>query len=209
MLSFVFVHGTRSSNKIWEKQMRAVQALGFKAVALDLPGHGLKQNEKFSLEKSLKVINESVSELDNVILVGLSLGGYLSLAYAKNNPEKLKGLILTSCATEIKGKPLLAYRNVSEIIAKKINPETSWGTVSDMLTSLHGYEVLKDLKIVKEQTPTFLINGSRDVLRFGERAFLKTGVKQYIIPKAGHDVSIENPIEYNRVLFKIIFENFQ
>ena len=47
------------------------------------------------------------------VLVGLSLGGYASLAYAGRYGERVAGVMLSGCSAEIKGKPVGLFRRVA------------------------------------------------------------------------------------------------
>ncbi len=110
----VFVHGIRTSSAIWRPQAAALRAHGHPVVAVDLPGHGARHDERFTLEGALTTIDDAVRSCDRPpLLVGLSLGGYASLAYAGQHGDLIAGVLLSGCSTEIKGKPLGAYRRVA------------------------------------------------------------------------------------------------
>jgi pimeloyl-ACP methyl ester carboxylesterase len=57
----VLVHGTRTSSVIWRRQVEALERSGHPTVALDLPGHGLRAHERFSLAGALAAIDDAVS----------------------------------------------------------------------------------------------------------------------------------------------------
>ena len=79
----IFVHGTRSSAQVWERQVAALRARGIPALAIDLPGHGSRIGEIFTLEGAIAAIDDAVDSFDSApVLVGHSLGGYATLAYA-------------------------------------------------------------------------------------------------------------------------------
>lgn len=115
----VFVHGMRTSSAIWDRQVAHVRALGHDAVAVDLPAHGVRHGERFTLARSFEVIDEAVAALGPgrpVLLVGLSLGGYTSLAWAARRPADLVGVVAAACTSDPKGKPLALYRDVARIV---------------------------------------------------------------------------------------------
>ncbi|MFC7223636.1 alpha/beta fold hydrolase [Halalkalicoccus sp. GCM10025322] len=91
----VFVHGAMFTGKMWAPQRDALSD-EFRVIAPDLPGHGARSEETFQLEPALDLLDEIVETLadGHAILVGLSLGGYVSTEYASRHPEKVDGLVV-------------------------------------------------------------------------------------------------------------------
>lgn len=202
----VLVHGTRTSSAIWEDQVRALTHGGHATVAIDLPGHGSRSAERFTFEGGLAAIDEAVRSCDSPpLLVGLSLGGYMALAYAGEHEDRLAGVVLAGCSTDLKGKPLRAYRRASHRLVPALGlGGGTWHVVTDMLAALHGYSPLRDLR--RLALPVWLVNGARDPLRFGARRYLgaNPGARQWVVPGAGHDVNSHNPVAFNRILLHVL-----
>jgi len=121
--SVVFVHGMRTSGAIWDAQLEAVHDAGYRATAIDLPGHGVRRRERFTMQGAFDAIDEAAADLAGpasearatpLALVGLSLGGYTSLAYAARAPEQrgglLRGVVAASCSTNTRGLPLRTFQ---------------------------------------------------------------------------------------------------
>ena len=122
----VFVHGVRTSSAIWDNQVAAMALSGHESIAVDLPGHGSRSGEQFTLQGALDAIDQAVATFSvPPLLVGLSLGGYSALAYAARNDGKLAGVVLAGCSTEMRGKPLGAYRSVWVELARRFRPAGS------------------------------------------------------------------------------------
>jgi pimeloyl-ACP methyl ester carboxylesterase len=207
IIPIVFVHGTRTSSAIWAPQVAELAAAGHPTLAVDLPGHGSRTQERFTLAGALATIDEAVaSQPVPPLLVGLSLGGYTSLAYAAAHQHKLAGVVLSGCSTEIAGKPLHLYRRLSTRIAGWFRPHGTWHVVADMLHAMHGYSALADLRRVL--LPVWLVNGRRDPLRLGERSVLAAHpwARLHVIPGAGHDVNSHAPAQYTAVLMSALAE---
>ena len=204
----VFVHGVRTSSAIWEHQMAAMARSGHASVAVDLPGHGARAHERFTLHGALDAIGQAVDGFAvKPLVVGLSLGGYSTLAYAARHEDTVAGLVLAGCSTEIRGKPVGAYRTVAHHVARTVRPTGStWHVVTDMLTAMGGHSSLADLR--RLLVPVWLVNGRRDVLRLEERRYLaaRPGTRLTVVRRAGHDVNSHAPIVFNRILLDVLHE---
>lgn len=204
----MLVHGTRTSSEIWHAQVAALRHGGHPTLAIDLPGHGTRSGERFTLEGALAAIDEAVAACPSPpLLVGLSLGGYVSLAYASRHEDRLAGVVLAGCSTEIKGKPLHLYRRASTHVTRWLGlGQGSWHVVTDMLTALAGYSPLRDLR--RLLLPVWVVNGQRDPLRLDEHRYRRAlpGLRLTVVPRAGHDVNSHAPAAFNRVLLDALHE---
>ncbi|WP_231495963.1 alpha/beta fold hydrolase [Cellulomonas sp. HZM] len=202
------MHGTRTSSAIWGRQVDALHRRGHETRAIDLPGHGERSGERFSMAGADAAIGDAVASCSTPpLLVGLSLGGYASLAYARTHPGALAGVLLAGCSTEIKGKPLSTYRRASSYVVGRLGlGRGSWHVVEDMLRALDGYSPLTDLPGL--DVPVWLVNGARDPLRLDERRYLEArpGTRLTVVPRAGHDVNSHAPVAFNRVLLDALHE---
>ena len=204
----MLVHGTRTSSSIWDPQVAALEARGHTTAAVDLPGHGARRGERFTLEGALEAIDEAVAAcLAPPLLVGLSLGGYTSLAYAGRNEHRLAGVVLAGCSTELRGKPLGLYRHLAHHANRRFSVGgDTWHVVSDMLAAVAGYSPLADLR--RLSLPVWLVNGARDPLRLDERRYLRArpGTRLTVVPGAGHDVNTHAPAAFTGALLDFLAE---
>lgn len=205
MVPIVFVHGTRTSSAIWDPQVAALARAGHATQAVDLPGHGSRTGERFTLTGAVAAIDAAVASHDSPpLLVGLSLGGYACLAYAAEHQDRVAGVVLSGCSTEIAGKPLNLYRRLTGRLAARFRPEGTWHVVEDMLHAMHGYSSLADLR--RLLVPVWFVNGRRDPLRWGERRSVASHprARLHVVPGAGHDVNTHAPTAYNRILLRVL-----
>lgn len=181
---------------------------GHHAVAVDLPAHGTRAGDRFTWDGALAAIDEAVwACAEPPLLVGLSLGGYISLAYAARNEGKLAGVLLAGCSTEIRGKPVGAYRFVAHRLRRVLSDGGgSWDIVTDVLGAMKGYSSLTDLRRIN--VPVWLVNGRRDPLRLNERrlAGIRPGTRLNVVPRAGHDVNSHAPAAFNRIVLGALRE---
>ena len=138
----VLVHGLRTSATMWRRQVAALERRGIDAVAVDLPGHGTRMDEGFSIEAAMRVIDDAfpadasggadapdgtTADAEAAgrepvraprLLVGLSLGGYLGIEYAATHPGRIDGLVAASCGTRPRGAGLAGYRRLADAIGR-------------------------------------------------------------------------------------------
>ena len=94
----LLLHGFGEDGTIWDNQYTQLQ--GYRFIIPDLPGSGLSSPvEKTSMEEMAEAIHYIIqSETDSdrtsyekVVLIGHSMGGYVTLAFAEKYPEMLIG----------------------------------------------------------------------------------------------------------------------
>jgi pimeloyl-ACP methyl ester carboxylesterase len=91
----VFVHGFGETGDVWDNQVAFFKDK-IKMIIPDLPGSGKSAlTDDMSIEGMAAVINEVVKEEvppaeGNFIMIGHSMGGYITLAYAEKYPDQLQ-----------------------------------------------------------------------------------------------------------------------
>ena len=91
----VFIHGFCEDHRMWDEFIEPFN--GRYIIRIDLPGFG---NSEVPDEHSISHMSESVNavlmhlKIKKCIFVGHSMGGYVSLEFAKKYPEKLSGLCM-------------------------------------------------------------------------------------------------------------------
>lgn len=94
----VFVHSFAGSSTHWQAQLEFLRRTR-RALAIDLRGHGQSAPPATgnysiaSLARDIKAVVDAL-ELDRIILVGHSMGGSASIAYAGEEPDRIAGLML-------------------------------------------------------------------------------------------------------------------
>ncbi|MGO4691154.1 alpha/beta fold hydrolase [Glaciibacter sp. 2TAF33] len=227
----LLVHGIRTSSSMWRHQVRALRADGYEVLAVDLPGHGTRLAEPFTVESALAAIDDGVRELGRpVILVGLSLGGYYAIAYAARHPERVAGLVAAGCSAQPHGPALEAYRGLARLIhrlpdrglwlhmqmVRRLLPAegaldaVAGGVALDVmdpgLRATGRLDPLADLN--GYPGPVWLVNGRFDHFRLDERRFLAAcrDGRLIVVPRAPHLVSLAQPERFTRVLRRVAAE---
>lgn len=92
------IHGFANDKKFWAPYMNIIGD-NYHFIAIDLPGHGDSSPSKkytfdlFSLADSIENFAKN-NKLDSFHIVGSSLGGGVSLAYASKYPNRVKSVVV-------------------------------------------------------------------------------------------------------------------
>ncbi|MDY0212606.1 MAG: alpha/beta hydrolase [Desulfuromonadaceae bacterium] len=101
--SVVFIHGFPFSSAIWKDQLKAL-GNNYHSVAYDFRGMGNSAlgDGQYTLEGHVDDLIAMLDylEIEQAIVVGLSMGGYIALRALERNPERFLGVVL--CDTQSK-----------------------------------------------------------------------------------------------------------
>ncbi len=95
--TLVFLHGYLEAKEIWHEFAKKLSN-NYKVVLIDMLGHG--KSGIIGSEHKMSVMAEAVKtvldheNINNCIMFGHSMGGYITLEFAKNYNEKLKAFCL-------------------------------------------------------------------------------------------------------------------
>jgi pimeloyl-ACP methyl ester carboxylesterase len=110
--TIVFIHGTRLTRAQWLPQLRRLSA-SYRCVAVDLPGHGARAAEPFTIDGAVDTIASAIdaeAASGRALVVGLSLGGYVAIETAEARPDRVLGLVLAGCSAEPIGPSSVPFR---------------------------------------------------------------------------------------------------
>jgi len=93
----LLVHGAVFNRTMWAPQREALSEK-FRVLVPDLPGHGTRADEPFRMQTAVRTLDRLVESLpdESVHVVGLSLGGYVATAFARQQADKVDDLVLSS-----------------------------------------------------------------------------------------------------------------
>ncbi len=197
--SLVFLHGTRLAGAAWAPQ-RALLEDRYRVLTPDLPGHGERAAEPFTLQRAAEVVeNVLAAELaasgQPAILIGLSLGGYVAMDVAARRPGLVGGLVLAGASAEPTGILAIPIRalellldRIPGAIQTKVNAryfrwrypaEVAMPMIEGGFWPAGGAEALRALRgerfiprLADYPGPTLILNGAWDpFFRWGAPAF--------------------------------------
>ena len=224
----LLVHGIRASATMWRHQEEQLRAAGYPVLAIDLPGHGKRMGEPFTVPAALAAIDDGVAHLGGrVLLVGLSLGGYYAMAYAAQRPDRVAGLVAAGCSAVPKGVLLEGYRVLARMIhrlpdrglwlhetmARRLLPPAgardvlAGGAALDVMDAgLRATATLTPLaSLAAYPGPIWLVNGALDHFRLNERRFLAAcrNGEVVVVPGATHLSSLAQPERFTTILLRV------
>ncbi|WAE76184.1 alpha/beta hydrolase [Streptomonospora nanhaiensis] len=221
----VLVHGLRVSGSMWRPQVELLEGQGCTVVAPDLPGHGSRRGEEFSLGRAVDTVLEAIDGVGGrALLVGLSLGGFVSIAAAGAAPGRVAGLVAASCTAKPAQSLAQVYRIPAVLMDRLPDKGATLNERFHRLTLRDGAaEAVLDGGLAVEAAtavidavsemdplsalasykgPVWLINGARDHFRIHEKQFFDACADGRLVnvPRAGHMVSLDQPVNFSRIV---------
>lgn len=98
----VLIHGFPLDHRIWKHQLAGLSDC-CRVIAVDLKGFGKSvSTEAFTMESMADELHQLLQQLGALpcVIGGLSMGGYIALAFAEKFAADLKGFILVDSKTE-------------------------------------------------------------------------------------------------------------
>src|SRR5215470_12421251 len=96
-LPVIFIHAFPLNQTMWDEQVAALKDR-CRVITLDLRGFGNSDvpEEPNSMDQMASDVRSLMADLgiDRAVLVGLSMGGYISLAFYRNYPDAVRAMVL-------------------------------------------------------------------------------------------------------------------
>jgi len=224
----ILVHGLRTSATLWRRQLEELEAAGIPCVAIDLPGHGGRIGERFTLDEALESIDAAITAASasghRPYLVGFSLGGYLAIEWAARNPGRIAGLLAAACGTAPSAAIMHGWRAIAKVIhllpdrGRRLNDVTvrlfvpqpgatdviaggvALEVMDDVLLSLPRIHPVERLREI--DVPVLFVNGRFDHVRAHARRYLDAtrNGRLLTVPGSSHMVSVVKPREFTAAL---------
>lgn len=221
------IHGSRLTRAMWTPQFELLSG-EFRLVALDLPGHGALAAVPFTMDAAVARVRATLDVLaiERAIICGLSLGGYVALAFAARYPERTTALVLSGSSYSFRGAlgkvfgapylvasrlmtshlaPLLARadermfraRYPAALAEAIVRGGFFYRPFPAVVAALRAFDPLPALHAYPG--PALLLNGAADpIFRRGEHAYLQALAcgRLQVIDGAAHLVNLDQPEAY-------------
>ena len=122
----ILLHGFGEDSSVWQEQAAYLEKY-FLVITPDIPGSGRSELiENMSMESIADTINAiaDAEELDQLVLIGHSMGGYATLAFAEKYTNRLRGLGLFHSTASADSEDKKTARRKSIEFIKKHGPDT-------------------------------------------------------------------------------------
>lgn len=237
--ALVFIHGWSNNRSIWDAQVSHFSER-YKVVTIDLPGFGESGNNRSnwtmaSFGEDVATVIKKIN-LEQVVLVGFSMGGPVVVEAANKVPDRVTGVVLVDNMHDVEKMyppPVISYIDsvfmdlITHPTSEKLvgsgfykkNPEASFERVLSMLkdASRIGWrESLLDYlrwhnediatALQKCQVPVMAINSDMEPTNVEAFRKLVPSYQAKIVPDVGHVIMWDAPEEFNRLLEENIQE---
>jgi pimeloyl-ACP methyl ester carboxylesterase len=216
-------HGYSETSQMWQGQTTAFE--GYQVITWDMRGHGKSGSPDdaslYSAELTLSDMQAILDQcnVNKAVVGGLSLGGYMSLAFNYTHKDRVSALLLFDTGPGFKNdKARAGWNDIAAKTATSLESEGfaslgSGGAVKisrhnsaqglahaarGMLTQVDG-QVIESLPEVA--VPTLVLVGSLDKPFLAASDYMAGKIPdatKVIIDQAGHTSNIEKPEEFNR-----------
>jgi pimeloyl-ACP methyl ester carboxylesterase len=227
----VLTHGFSATSQMWRGQIDTLSK-DHRLILWDMRGHGRSDYPDDPSEYNEKATVEDIAALldavgaKKAIVGGLSLGGYMSLAFYTAHPDRVSALLIIDTgpgfkndeAREAWNKNALGTASKLEIeglsFLKSTSPEratsehrSSRGLVNaarGMLTQTNA-NVINSLPEIK--VPSLVIVGANDTAFLNAADYMAKripGAQKIVLPNAGHASNIDQPGIFNRAVWDFL-----
>lgn len=231
-LPVLLSHGFSASNRMWERNLAALTG-GRQVISWDMRGHGRsdspedpdRYSEALSVADMAAVLDAAGAE--RAVVGGLSLGGYLSLAFHATHPGRVAALMLfdtgpgyrrdepreewnrtverTAAGYETRG--LAALPNRGEVAGAGHRGAAGLALAARGIMRQHDASVIDSLASIA--VPTLVVVGADDrPFRTAADYMARRipGARLVVIDGAGHAVNVDQPEAFDRAVLAFLRE---
>lgn len=224
-------HGYSATSQMWQGQIEPLSK-SHTLITWDMRGHGQSDypadQSAYSEEAT---IGDMSAILDKVgaktaVVGGLSLGGYMSLAFNATHPERVRALLIIDTGPGYRKDDARAVwneraektaqsfeRNGLERL-KSQSKEMAMSThrSSDgLIKAARGMLAQRDARVMESlpniKAPSLVIVGGEDTPFIGPSEYMAgkiPGAQLIIIPHAGHSANIDQPHAFNAAVMSFV-----
>lgn len=232
--AILLTHGYMASGHMWQPNIPAL-AVDHTVISWDNRGHGASDYPDdpaaYSPELALADMNAllDAAEVEQAVILGMSMGGYLSLRFQAFHPERTAGLVAVDCGPGFKraegregwNKLANGYgdsfesgsldaldRTRTEIKDAPHRDTFGLARVARGMLTQHDDKVMTSLPEVA--VPALVIVGELDHRFIPGSEYMAAkipGARYEVIPAAGHASNMDQPAAFNKVLVDFLHQN--
>jgi len=216
----LLTHGYSSTSQMWQGQIDALSKR-HKLILWDMRGHGQSDYPADAAAYSEALTVADIAALldaagaGKAIIGGLSLGGYMSLAFYRAHPERVRALLIIDTgpgfkkddAREVWNKRALDTGDrfdrdglAALASASRERSMVSHRDASGLARAARGMLTQRDARVIEFlpeiKVPSLVVVGADDTPFLAASDYMAAkipGARKAVIPKAGHAVNIDQP----------------
>jgi pimeloyl-ACP methyl ester carboxylesterase len=218
--ALLLTHGYSSTSAMWNGQIEALSR-NHQLVLWDMRGHGQSDypsdpaaySEALTVADMAALLDEIGAE--SAIVGGLSLGGYMSLAFYRAHPERVRALLIIDTGPGFKkGDARDAWNKRAHETGDRFEREglavlqslsrerstVSHRDASGLARAARGMLTQRDAGVIESlpgiRVPALVVVGADDTPFLAASDYMAAkipGARKVIIPAAGHAVNIDQP----------------
>lgn len=224
-------HGYGATSQMWAGQLPAL-AERWRVIAWDMRGHGLTDSpEDPSVYNEAETVADMTAILDaegadEAVIGGLSLGGYMSLAFHLTHPQRTRALMLFDTGpgyNNPKGREgwnqnfafpraeALEQRGLDALGGSEEVRVSTHRSAAGLARAARGMLAQFDNRVIQSlfgiEKPTLVLVGENDEPFLGSTDYIHNkiaGSTKVVIPNAGHAANIDNPADFNRAVLDFL-----
>jgi pimeloyl-ACP methyl ester carboxylesterase len=219
-------HGYSATCRMWDGQIAALRDR-YQVIVWDMRGHGQSDypsdpaaySEAATVEDMAAILRTCRQQ--RAVIGGLSLGGYMSLAFHRRHPEMTRALMIFDTgpgfrnadareawnqrarerADALDARGLAALGSSDEVrMSQHRDASGLAGAARGMLTQRDG-QVIASLETIA--VPALVLVGSNDTNFLAATDYMARkipGARKVVIEGAGHAANLHRPVEFNRAV---------
>jgi pimeloyl-ACP methyl ester carboxylesterase len=225
----LLTHGYSATGKMWDPQRPAL-APRYRLVTWDMRGHGQTiasdDPQQYSAALTVGDMRTLLGHLGiaRAVIGGLSLGGYMSLAFYRRHPDMVRALVICDSGPGYRNADaraawnLRAHERAAEIEARGVGvlggrsreareAATRHRSAQGLAHAARGMLTQEDATVIDSlpaiQVPTLIVVGDRDGDFIAPCEYMAKkipGARLEVIGDAGHASNLDQPEAFNRVL---------
>jgi 3-oxoadipate enol-lactonase len=197
-LPVVFIHAFPLGQTMWDGQLQEFRKV-CRTITLDLRGFGDSEvaHGPYLMDRMAADVRGLMSALDieEAVLVGLSMGGYVSLAFYRNYPGAVRGMVLADTRASSDTHEARARRLAS---AEKAEREGASAIADDMVPLLlgrstieHKPEVVSRVrKMIEANSPAGIAAAQRGMAERQDSTYILAGIDRPTLIIVGSEDSL-------------------
>jgi len=219
-------HGYSATCRMWDGQITALKDR-WQVVVWDMRGHGQSDYPKDAKAYSepltvgdMQAILQAVGA-QQAVIAGLSLGGYMSLAFHATHPGMVRALMLfdtgpgfkkdeareawnqraRSRADDLDARGLAALGSSDEVRMSQHRDASGLAGAARGMLAQADDRVIRSLENVR--VPTLVLAGTEDKPFLAATDYMAAkipGAEKVLIPGAGHAANLHQPAAFNRAV---------